>query len=159
VVTAALTLAAGHLDGTVAGRSALVVGAGSMGALAAATLRRAGVGALFVTNRDAARAERLAGLYDATAVPFAALTETTARVALVASATAATGHVITPAHVGVPIVLLDLAVPRDVDPAVAALPGVTLIDMELLAQEASGGPSGAFGMTDDAAAVEAIVAA
>jgi len=159
VVTAALSCAGRQLDGTVAGRSALVVGAGSMGALAAATLRRAEVGALYVTNRDAARAERLAALYDATAVPFEALTETIARVDLVVSATAATGHVITPAHVRVPVVLLDLAVPRDVDPAVAALAGVTLIDMELLAQEASGGAGGAFGMTDDATAVEAIVAA
>jgi glutamyl-tRNA reductase len=159
VVTAALTYAARHLDGTVAGRSALVVGAGSMGALAAATLRRAEVGALYVTNRDAARAERLAALYGATALPFEALAETIARVDLVVSATAATGHVITPAHVRVPVVLLDLAVPRDVDPAVAALAGVTLIDMELLAREASGGAGGAFGMTDDATAVEAIVAA
>jgi glutamyl-tRNA reductase len=157
VVTAALTLAGEHLDG-VRGRSALVVGAGSMGALALATLRRAGAGQLYVTNRDGGRGQRLAELYGATAVPFASLAETIARVDLVISATAATGHMITPAHVNVPVVILDLAVPRDVDPAVADLPGVTVIDMELLAGAASGGSSAAFGIADDAAAVEAIVA-
>jgi glutamyl-tRNA reductase len=162
VVTAALTLAGDHLAGAtsdgVRGRSALVVGAGSMGALALATLRRAGASPLYVTNRDAARADRLADLHGATAVPFGSLAETMAGVDLVISATAATGHVITPAHVNVPAVILDLAVPRDVDPAVNDLPGVTVIDMELLAGVAAGGSSAAFGVADDAAAVEAIVA-
>jgi glutamyl-tRNA reductase len=165
VVTAALTLAGSHLDGSdrtdgggVRGRNVLVVGAGSMGALALATLRRAGAGQLYVTNRDAARAERLADLHGATAVPFISLAETIARVDLVISATAATGHVITAAQVNVPVVILDLAVPRDVDPAVADLPGVTVIDMDLLAGVASGGSNAAFGVADDAAAVEAIVA-
>jgi len=157
VVTAALTLAGEHLDG-VRGRSVLVVGAGSMGALALATLRRAGAGQLYVTNRDGGRAQRLAELHGATAVPFASLAETIARVDLIISATASTGHVITPAHVNVPVVILDLAVPRDVDPMVVDLPGVTVIDMELLAGAASGGSGAAFGIADDAAAVEAIVA-
>ncbi len=157
VVTAALTVAGEHLDG-VRGRSVLVVGAGSMGALALATLRRGGAGQLYVTNRDGARAQRLADLHGAIAVPFASLSETIARVDLVISATAATGHVITPAHVNVPVVILDLAVPRDVDPAVVDLPGATVIDMDLLAGAASGGSSAAFGVADDAAAVEAIVA-
>jgi glutamyl-tRNA reductase len=162
VVSAALSLASEHFGGTVEGRRALVVGAGSMGALALATLGRSGVGELFVTNRDAARADRLAELHGAVAVPFDALTETIARVDLVVSATAATGHVIEPAHVQVPSVLLDLAVPRDVDPAVADRPGVTVIDMELLADRLvvdGAGTNAAFGVGDDAAAVEAIVAA
>jgi glutamyl-tRNA reductase len=158
VVTAALASAGERLGGGVEGRSALVVGAGSMGALAAATLRRSGVGTLYVTNRDAGRAERLAELHGATAVPFGALTETIARVDLVVTATAATGHVITPAHVTVPVVVIDLAVPRDVDPAVASLPGITVIDMETLARQATGGANAAFGVADDATAVEAIVA-
>ena len=156
VVTAALMLAGEHLDG-VRGRSALVVGAGSMGALALATLRRGGAGPLYVTNRNGARAQRLAHLHGATAVPLASLAETIARVDLVISATAATGNVITSAHVNVPVVIIDLAVPRDVDPAVGELPGVTVIDMDLLADAASGDSSAAFGIADDAAAVEAIV--
>ena len=162
VVTAALTLAGDHLVGAtpdgVRGRSALVVGAGSMGALSLATLRRSGASPLYVTNRDAARAQRLADLHGATAVPFDSLADTMAGVDLVISATAATGHVITPAHVTVPVVILDLAVPRDVDPAVGEVSGATVIDMELLAGVASGGSSAAFGVAADAAAVEAIVA-
>src|SRR3954454_9407227 len=63
VVSAALALA-----GDLTGRRALVVGAGSMGALALATLRRVGAGELTVTNRSPERAERLAELYDATTV-------------------------------------------------------------------------------------------
>ena len=67
VVSAALALAP---DG-VAGRSALVVGAGSMGALALATLARAGAGPLAVTNRGAGRAARAAEAHGAQAVEFA----------------------------------------------------------------------------------------
>lgn len=157
VVTAALTLAGDHLGGTVEGRRALVVGAGSMGALAVATLRRSGAGQVYVTNREAGRAARVAELHGATAVPFGALAETIARVDLVVSATAATGHVITPAHVNVPVVIIDLAVPRDVDPAVGEVSGATVIDMEQLATAATGS-NAAFGVADDIAAVEAIVA-
>jgi glutamyl-tRNA reductase len=159
VVTAALSLVSKHLGGTVAGRSALVIGAGSMGSLALATLRRSGADRLYVTNRDAGRAERLAALHEATAVPFSALTETIARVDLVVSATSASGHMITPDHVRVPVLLLDLAVPRDIDPAVGDLPGTTLIDMDRLAHDVSDESSAAFGLADDAAAVEAIVSA
>ncbi len=76
VVSAALDLAAPRLpSGGLAGVSALVVGAGSMGALALATLRRNGAGQILVTNRDAARAARLADLHGATAVPFGDLAD------------------------------------------------------------------------------------
>src|SRR4029077_2378115 len=72
VVSAALALA----PGGIAGRSALVIGAGSMGGLALATLSRAGAGPLFVTNRGADRAQRLAELHGATAVDFGELAAT-----------------------------------------------------------------------------------
>ena len=65
VVTAALDLAAAQLDGDLAGRPALVIGAGAMGALAVATLSRLGAGPLAVTNRGADRAVRLAESYGA----------------------------------------------------------------------------------------------
>src|SRR5437764_12208777 len=64
VVSAALDLAA---PGGLTGRSALVIGAGAMGALALATLRRAGAGPLYVTNRSFPRAVHLAGLHGAEA--------------------------------------------------------------------------------------------
>ncbi|HEY1486906.1 MAG TPA: glutamyl-tRNA reductase [Micromonosporaceae bacterium] len=133
VTSAALAVAQAALPQGLAGASALVIGAGSMGALALANLRRAGVGSILVTNRDPARSERLAALHGATAVPYAELADAVSRVDLVISATAASGHVLTANQITGPVVILDLAVPRDVSPLVADLPGVTLIDMELLA--------------------------
>lgn len=171
VVTGALELAARHLErdssgrdgsggdgaGTagLAGRSALVVGAGAMGALALATLRRSGAGHLYITNRDPARAGRLADQYGATPVPLDALADAVSRVDLVICATAATGHVLTPAHVRGPVVIIDLGVPRDVDPDVGAIDGVSLVDLELLAAALR---AAKVDGTDEAA-VEAIVAA
>ena len=140
VVTAALDIAAGHLPGGLADRPALVVGAGAMGALSVATLTRLGVGPVSVTNRGADRAVRLAGAYGASAVPLADLESALARVDLVVAATASTEPVLTRETVAAalserthPLVLLDLAVPRDVDPAVAALPGVVVVDIDTLA--------------------------
>jgi glutamyl-tRNA reductase len=145
IVSAALDLAAG-----VSGRSALVVGAGAMGALALATLRRAGAGPLYVHNRTPDRAARVAELHGAVAVPDLDLST----MDVVVSATASRGYVIGPAQVTGPVTIIDLAVPRDVDPAVGELPGVRLIDIERL-----GAALREYGGFDaDRAAVEAIVA-
>lgn len=126
-----------------AGRGALVVGAGSMGALALAALARAGAAPLYVASRGPARAQRLAAGYGARPVPLADLAASMSTVDLVVSATASVGPVVRsdtvaaaldqrPASRG-PLVICDLAVPRDVEPAAAALPGVVLIDLERLA--------------------------
>ncbi len=144
VVTAALDLAATQFGGELAGRSALVVGAGSMGALAVATLSRRGAGSVAVTNRSADRALRLAEAYGATAVGFADLTATLSTVDIVVTATASIEPVLTRDGVAralssragsrqSPLVLLDLAVPRDVESDVADLPGVVVIDIDGLA--------------------------
>lgn len=125
------------------GLGALVVGAGAMGALALATLRRAGAAPLAVANRGAARAERLAEAYAARVVAFGDLGAALADVDIVVCATAAPETVLTGPVVraaldrrdGRPLVILDLAVPRDVDPAVAGLPGVVLVDIERLGAE------------------------
>jgi glutamyl-tRNA reductase len=173
VVSAALEVAAGHLPGGLAGRPALVVGAGAMGALGVATLSRIGVGPVSVTNRGADRAVRLAAAYDATAVPLADLSTELAAVDVVVSATASTEAVLTHATVAAaaqarevagrtgPLVLLDLAVPRDVEPSVADIPGVVVVDIDALADSLKGAP----GATDEAAVarivateVEALVA-
>jgi glutamyl-tRNA reductase len=157
VVSAAIALA----PGGVAGRSALVIGAGSMGGLALATLSRAEVGRLLVTNRGADRAQRLAALHSATAVDFAALAETLRTVDVVVCATASPEPVLTESLVraamvdrsGADLVLLDLAVPRDVAPEAAAVPGVVLIDLARLAATSLDEPSSA-----DREAADAIVA-
>ena len=154
VVTAALEVAESHL-GSLVGRPALVIGAGSMGALSVATLTRAGVGPLRVTNRGAARANRLAEAYGATAVPFADLDAALREVDLVVSATASAEPVLTRARLAAaaPLVVLDLAVPRDVAPDAAGLDGVTVIDIDSLAASRRALPA-----TAETAAVEQIVA-
>ena len=157
VVTAALEVAAATFGGDLAGRTGLVVGAGSMGALSVATLTRTGVGPLQITNRGAARADRLAEAYGATAVAFDALEEAIAAADIVVCATASTEPVLTAATLAGrqrPLVVLDLAVPRDVAPEVGDLPGVTVVDIDSLAASRRTLPAAA-----ETAAVEQIVAA
>jgi glutamyl-tRNA reductase len=158
VVTAALDVAATHL-GDLTGRPALVVGAGAMGALAVATLARAGVGPLRITNRSAERADRLAEAYGAATVPFDRLDAALADVDIVVCATAAAEPVLTrdrlAARAGsAPFVVLDLAVPRDVEADAATLPGVVVVDIDGLAASRRAAPAAA-----ETAAVEQIVAA
>jgi len=148
-------------EGLLAGQRGLVIGAGAMGALALATMARAGAGPLYVASRRTDRAARLATSYGAEAVDMADLPRMLARCDLVVSATASPRHVLPAATVAAgvagrgdprPLVICDLAVPRDVEPAAADLPGVVLIDIEKLA---AAGPMAAG---TDISAVEEIVA-
>ena len=160
LVSVAVSAAAGRL-GTLAGRRALVVGAGSMSALAVSTLARAGVAEIAVANRTYARARRLAANVDGRPVPITELAGALARADLVVSCTGATGLVISKDLVagvlddraGRPLHLVDLALPRDVEPAVADLPEVTVADLEALRDEAGGATH-----TADVEAVRRIVA-
>jgi glutamyl-tRNA reductase len=155
VVTAALEVAADVL-GDLTGRPALVIGAGAMGALSVATLTRAGVGPVRITNRSAERAARLAEAYGATAVPFDQLDDALAAADLVVSATASTRPVLSRARLerARPVVVLDLAVPRDVAPDATGVDGVTVIDIDTLAAGRRTAPAAA-----ETAAVEQILAA
>jgi glutamyl-tRNA reductase len=125
-----------------------------MGALALATLHRAGVTDLLIANRTAAKAVHLAAAYGATAVPIAELPELLAEADIVVSATASPGRVISsvPARTR-PLLILDLAVPHDVEPSIAEHPAVTLIDIERLRS------AGTVAATADVALAEDIVAA
>jgi glutamyl-tRNA reductase len=158
VVSAALELAP---DG-IAGRSALVVGAGSMGALALATLNRAGAGPLRIANRGSARAQRLAQLHGADPVDFDDLVDQVAAADVVVCATASAEPLLTADVVAAALArrtsdrllaIFDLAVPRDVEPAVGELPGVVLVDLNAVGAASLDAPSQA-----DRAASEAIVA-
>lgn len=140
VVSAALRMAVDH-TGSLAGRSALVVGAGSMGALAATTLRREGIGSLTVLNRTPERALRLASSLDANAGGLDQLSARLAEADIVVSSTGSSGAVLTfdmvdalsAARGGRPLVIVDVAVPRDTEPEVAAISGVQVVDIERLA--------------------------
>jgi glutamyl-tRNA reductase len=149
--------------GAVEVKRALVVGAGSMSSLAATTLSRLGVPELVIANRTAERAERLAEALEARTVPFASVADALARTDLVISCTGAAGIVLTAEQVKAaaaarpagapPLALLDLAMPRDVDPAAHQLPGAHLVDLETLAEAAAGQP----GAADDVDLVRRIV--
>jgi glutamyl-tRNA reductase len=130
------------------GLRALIVGAGSMAALAAASLNRAGVRHMVVANRTQERAEHLAGQYGGVAVPITELVPALGEADLVVACTGAPGHVITgemlnrAAHRH-PVALVDLALPRDVDPAVRELAGVHVVDLERVAADGSAQAAGA----------------
>jgi glutamyl-tRNA reductase len=147
---------AGPAPDGIAGRNVLVVGAGSMSALAAASVARAGVARIVVANRTRKHAEHLAAsLPTATAVGLDDLPDALAAADVVISCTGASGHVITadmiPAARRPRLVFLDLAMPRDVDPDVAGLAGVTVIGMDQLGEHATAT------VAADMAAVRAII--
>jgi glutamyl-tRNA reductase len=154
-----------------AGRTATVIGAGSMGSLTAAHLVRAGVGHINVVNRSLPRAQRLAAGLTEQGVTAQAWTLDQLPAALVdadvvVSCTGAVRPVVSLADVhhalaasqrdelATPLVLCDLGMPRDVDPAVAGLPGVWVVDMDRVQREPS-----ARAAADDAEAARRIVAA
>src|SRR6266568_287007 len=148
------------------GLGVLVVGAGSMSSLAVVTAFRLGADRIVVANRTPERAQRLAASVAGSTTDLRNLPAALAGADLVISCTGASGLVITeeavasalrqrPSGHSRPIVLLDLALPRDVDPASAGLPGVTILGLESL-QDA--GSAVAASQAEDVAAVRAIVA-
>ena len=166
VVSVALEIAAAQLGGdALTGRTATVVGAGSMGALSAAHLVRAGVRRITIVNRSLPRAQRLArsvaehGVL-AEASSLDELPVAMAEADIVISCTGSVRPVVSLADVhralatelreesredpSAPLVLCDLGMPRDIDPAVAGLPGIAMIDMERVQRE----PSAQAAVTD-----------
>jgi glutamyl-tRNA reductase len=151
LVSVGLQAAARQLGGEqrLAGRNVLVVGAGSMSALAVASVSRAGAADVVVANRTRQRAEKLAADAGATAGDMTDLVPLIAAADLVISCTGATGHVITAdmivsalaqrASQDRPLALLDLAMPRDVAPGVGDIPGVTVTDLDTLAADGNAG--------------------
>ncbi|MEV0076528.1 glutamyl-tRNA reductase [Nocardia neocaledoniensis] len=171
VVSVALDRARGVV-GDLAGRSAVVLGAGAMGGLAVAHLSRAGIGKITVVNRTLDRAQRLAETgrtmhgVDAEAAEMSNLTAAMASADVVITCTGAVGAVVTLAdtHRALadrtrteaaerPLVFCDLGLPRDVEHAVAGLPGVAVIDIESLQRDPAAGAA-----ADDTAAARQIVA-
>jgi glutamyl-tRNA reductase len=148
LVSVGLQSAAVHLgDGAPAGKNVLVVGAGSMSGLVAASVANAGPADLVVASRTRQRAERLAASAGGRAGQMSELVTLMAAADLVVTCTGAPGHVITADLVQealrqrgeAALVLLDLAMPRDVEPAVAEIPGVELIDLDTLSADGIAG--------------------
>jgi glutamyl-tRNA reductase len=130
-----------------------------MSSLAVATAMRQGASQVVVANRTPARAARLAARHGASAVTLSELPDRMAAADLVIACTGAAGHVVSTALVeralqqrAGPLVLLDLALPRDVEAAAGKLPGVRLIDLETI------GATGTAVSEADLVAVRMIVA-
>jgi len=134
---AAVELAKKILGG-LEGRLVLIIGAGKMGELTARYLVENGVAGVIVSNRSFDRACELAERFGGTAVRFDVLLDYLPRADIVISGTAATHYVIRYPEMaravalrgGAPIFLIDIAVPRDIDPEVKNLPGVVLYDID-----------------------------
>jgi glutamyl-tRNA reductase len=139
-----------------AGARVVVLGAGSMAGLATATVSRLGAGQVTVVNRTLAKAERLAAEYAGTAAPLADLAGRIAEADLLITCAGARGTMVTADmltdRAQAPLSIVDLALPRDVDPAVADLPGVTLVGLEQLSSVLHGTDAG-----QEVAAVRRIV--
>ena len=136
-------------------RRVLVVGAGETAELTARALSARGVDAVFVANRHHDRAIGLAQRFGGRAVRFEDLPEMLAEADIVVSSTSSPHHVIEQdalaevmaARDGRPLLLIDLAVPRDIAPGCRGLAGVTVHDMDdlqaLVERNASGRESDA----------------
>lgn len=157
--------------GGLVGATAVVIGAGSMGALAAKHLVRAGVSRIEVVNRSLPRARRLANNIKELGVEAHAhvlddISSVLVDADVVMSSTGAVRpvvsladvhHALTQRNTGAtgdrPMVICDLGMPRDVDLAVAGLPGVHVIDMDRIQREPA-----SRGAASDAEAARVIVA-
>ena len=143
---AAVEMATDQL-GSFAGRKALIVGAGEMAEGMAVSLAQAGLSEVLVANRTYERAVTLAERVSGTALALDQLSSALVDVDVLLTSTGATSVIVDHASIddalvarrGRPLLIVDVAVPRDVAPAVGDLPGVTLLDMEDLSKFAARG--------------------
>lgn len=149
ISSAGVALAREKLGGLGA-HTVLVVSAGEAGKLAARHVVEYGAGRLLVTNRSPQRAAEVAAQLGGTAVPFEALGDALAESDLVVSSSGSPGYLIDRPTVEAalrqrgerPMVFIDIAVPRDIDPAIAELPGVYVYDIDDLQTVAEGNLQG-----------------
>jgi len=141
IASVAVDLAA-QIFGDLKGRQVLVVGAGKMGDLSARHLQAAGIGELWVVNRTEARAQELAVRLKGQAAPWSELERLLAKVDIVLCSTGAPEPVlrkpqiaqVMKARKGRWLFLIDIAVPRDVEPGVGDVENVYLYDVDGLSQ-------------------------
>jgi glutamyl-tRNA reductase len=137
-VSSAAAALAEQVFGDLAGRSILLVGAGKISEQAARNLLSRQARISFVANRTVDRAEALARRFDAEALPLERIEEQLPRADVVVASTSAPGFVLDAAAVeralqvrrGRELLLIDLAVPRDLDPAIHGLDGCYLYDID-----------------------------
>ena len=127
-----------HLLGDVTGKTLLLFGAGQMAELAARNFLGKGLKKLYIVNRHIERAQKLASLLSGTAVHYQKGNEAAARADIIVTSTGAPHYVLTEerlaaimkARKGRPLLLIDIAVPRDIEPSAADLPGISLYNID-----------------------------
>jgi glutamyl-tRNA reductase len=137
VSTVAVQLA-GEFLGDLSDRRVLVIGAGENAELTARALRDRGVETLFVANRRYDRALGLAQRFGGRAVTFDDMPRELEAADIVVTSTGAPHQIlgrdelefVAASRMGRPLVLIDLAVPRDIEPSVRDCPGIALYDMD-----------------------------
>ncbi|GAB4133835.1 MAG: glutamyl-tRNA reductase [Ignavibacteriales bacterium] len=121
-------------------KSALVIGAGETGELAATHLRDKGIQLLSISNRTTERAEKLAQKLNAKVIPFDKVKESLSQYDIIFSATSAEGFILDYSDIkvamkkrkGQPVCCMDIALPRDIDPKVSELDNVFYHDIDSL---------------------------
>jgi glutamyl-tRNA reductase len=159
LVSVALDAAEEHVGG-VPGKRVLIVGAGSMAALAVSTVSRLGAGDIAIANRTNSNATRLADKYDGRAVELSSVDRELSLADIVISCTGSADVVLPLSQVAAarrrtthPVAVIDLALPHDVDPAVVELTEVSLVTLSGLAEQVNQGAG-----EKDVAAARGIVA-
>jgi glutamyl-tRNA reductase len=145
------------------GTKVLLLGAGKIGELAALELVARGASGIVVANRSLERASRLAERFGARATSLEALEDELALADVVLASTGSAGYLVTAGQVGRalagrrerPVFFVDIAVPRDLDPAINDLPGCYLYDIDDLQRVVT---ESAEGRTEETDRAEAIVA-
>jgi glutamyl-tRNA reductase len=126
--------------GRLEGKAILLVGAGEMSELAARHLLKQGISTILVANRTYARAEEIAGLFEGTAVSLEQIPEVLKKVDIVISSTGAPDYVLTREMVASALhrrknrflFLIDIAVPRDIEPSAGEIDNVYLYNIDHL---------------------------
>jgi len=133
-VSSAAAALAQQVFGDLAGRRVVIVGAGKVGELTARSLSARGAEVHAVVNRSEERGDELARTYGAAAVPLDRLADELVEADVAVACTSAPGFVVRRDDVrerrGRPLFLIDLAVPRDVDPALNDVDGCYLYDID-----------------------------
>jgi len=130
-----------RIFGSLNGQKVLIIGSGKMGELAAKHLRRSGANKIFVTNRTHARAEEMARLFEGRAIDYTAFPSMLHEIDIVIASSGAPHFILTRDEMqrviaqrrNKPMFLIDIAVPRNIDPAVNEIDGVFLYDVDDLA--------------------------
>jgi glutamyl-tRNA reductase len=124
--------------GSLKGHSVMIIGSGKMGELAAKHLHRSGANRIFVTNRTRERAEQMAAVFSGTAVDYTRFASILPEIDIVIASSGAPHYIlgreemqrVIAARKNKPMFLIDIAVPRNIDPAVNDVEGVFLYDVD-----------------------------